>query len=264
MLNNLYAIRRELYGPEYGAHKKAVVKGASTMKDIDLDRFDLDKPRELQMALLVVCGGFLGFRGLSEHTNLVFGNSEKDEFPLGHPYAGQEFWGIKGMRRKTDKLTTTNPCMTENAFARVPVKSKAGKVISKMISHWSPGQSRVYCKIATPAQRAHFTAIGHKDALFNPNSPIGINTLMKLMASECAHAGFPDSTGHGLCRLFITTLANDSSVSVEESMKSSGHNSVSAQRTYIMRDGNSETAKFAALGSQPSDANLRSLETSNF
>ena len=78
MLNNLYAIRRELFGPEYGAHKKAVVKGASTTKDIDLDRFDLDKPRELQMALLVVCGGYLGFRGLSEHTNLVFGNWEKD------------------------------------------------------------------------------------------------------------------------------------------------------------------------------------------
>ena len=53
---------------------------------------------------------------------------------------------------------------------------------------------------------------------------------------------------HGFRRLFVTTLANDPGVSVEESLVSARHSSVAAQRTYMMRDGVSETFKFNALG----------------
>ena len=45
---------------------------------------------------------------------------------------------------------------------------------------------------------------------------------------------------------------NNAGVSIEESMISVGHNSVSAQRTYIMRNAESESAKFAALGMKKS------------
>ncbi len=60
--------------------------------------------------------------------------------------------------------------------------------------------------------------------------------------------GHPECTGHGFCCLFVTTLANDSGVSVEELLASARHSSVPTQRTYIQRDGVSECAKFAALG----------------
>ena len=60
--------------------------------------------------------------------------------------------------------------------------------------------------------------------------------------------GHPGVTGHALRRLFITTLANDPGVSVEEAMVSSRHSSVAAQRNYIVLNGKSEDAKFAALG----------------
>ena len=49
----------------------------------------------------------------------------------------------------------------------------------------------------------------------------------------CKMLGFPEASGHGFHRLFITALANDPGVSVEESMRSTGHNSVAAQFTYI-------------------------------
>ena len=60
--------------------------------------------------------------------------------------------------------------------------------------------------------------------------------------------GFPDGTGHGFRSLFISTLANDPRVSVQESMASSCHSSVAAQLPYIERDARSEVGKFAALG----------------
>ena len=60
--------------------------------------------------------------------------------------------------------------------------------------------------------------------------------------------GFPGVIGHVLRRIFITTLANDPHVSVEESMLASRHNSVSAQRPYMLADGVSEAARFRALG----------------
>ena len=57
----------------------------------------------------------------------------------------------------------------------------------------------------------------------------------------------PDTESSKLS-LFITSLANDPGVSIEESMQSAGHKSVAAQRPYIVPNGVSETAKFTALG----------------
>ena len=57
-----------------------------------------------------------------------------------------------------------------------------------------------------------------------------------------------NTTGHAFRCLFITTLANDPGVSVVESMASTRHGSAAAQKTYIVRDGKSESAKFEALG----------------
>ena len=68
------------------------------------------------------------------------------------------------------------------------------------------------------------------------------------MKDACVKLGNPTETGHSFRRLFITSLANDPGVSIEESMQSAGHKSVSVQRPYIVCNGVSETAKFAALG----------------
>ena len=63
-----------------------------------------------------------------------------------------------------------------------------------------------------------------------------------------AKLGFPGKTGHDLRKIFVTTLANDPHVTIEESMRSAAHNSFAAQRPYILPRKSSEAAKFAALG----------------
>ena len=64
-----------------------------------------------------------------------------------------------------------------------------------------------------------------------------------MMKKTLEMAGHPGVAGHALRRLFITTLANDPGVSIEESMRASRHQSVTAQRSYIKVDGHSEVAK---------------------
>ena len=81
----------------------------------------------------------------------------------------------------------------------------------------------------------------------SPNQPIGINTIRSMLNDAHKKMGHPECTGHGFCRLFVTTHANDSGVSVEELHASDHHSSAAAQRTYMQRDSVSECAKFAAL-----------------
>ena len=81
-----------------------------------------------------------------------------------------------------------------------------------------------------------------------PNQPIGINTICVMINDACKQMGHPECTGHGFHLLFITSLANDLGVSVEESIGSARHSSVATQCTYMQRDGDSECTKFAALG----------------
>ena len=132
---------------------------------------------------------------------------------------------------------------------RIPCDTKQGKGIQRLLDSLGPGQMRLYCKVATPAQRRNFAAAGHKQALFSPNQPIGVNTIRKMLKSASKRLGYPESvTGHAFRRLFITTLVNDSGVSTEEALASSRHSSVAASRAYQIRGNNSEIAKFRALG----------------
>ena len=63
------------------------------------------------------------------------------------------------------------------------------------------------------------------------------------MKNGCKRVGL-EITGHGLCRISITTLVNDSAVNMEESLAFARHTSVAAQRPYMMRDTQSEISRF--------------------
>ena len=69
----------------------------------------------------------------------------------------------------------------------------------------------------------------------------------KLMAAleRIGHVG---GTGHALCRIFVSTLANDPGVSLEAGMEVSRHTSASAFRGYQVVRKTSKAAKFGALG----------------
>ena len=110
----------------------------------------------------------------------------------------------------------------------------------------SPGQVRFYCKEATPNQKRTFTGMGFEKAAMSPNQALGYNTIRE-MVKEAGYKTGLGVTGQGFRRLFIQTMVNDSGVSVEESLASARHGSVSAQRPYMTRNSKSESAKFDAL-----------------
>ena len=57
-----------------------------------------------------------------------------------------------------------------------------------------------------------------------------------------------DVSGHGLRCLFVMTLVNDPSVSIEKALHASRHLSVAAQRPNMTLDRISEASRFKALG----------------
>ena len=240
--------KREKLGPGHGATKKAELKGAVMVEDIDLAVFDLTDPSELQMAVLTVFGGYFDLRDCAEHAYLEKGNIERGMFEKGHPLEGKDFWMLQFQERKTSKLSTRNTSLGQDENAHFPVDTKPGRIIEIFLDRLSPFQRRLYCMPANAAQKLQFASSNHPKALYNHNKPIGVNTIRVMIKAACKKLGFPDASGHGFRRLFITTLANDAGVSVEESMRSAGHNSFAAQCTYMKRNGHSETNKFKALG----------------
>ena len=159
---------------------------------------------------------------------------------------------IASMEDKTTKLTSANQTLRKNPNARIPVDSEPGQCIERFLRKLSPNQERLYCRVATEGQKKQFAASGYPHSEFSPKQPLGKSKVGELTARACQMLGFPTARGHGFRRLFISTLANNPRVSVEESMRSSRHSSVSAQLAYQERNGVSESGKFAALGIEPS------------
>ena len=167
----------------------------------------------------------------------------------GHPLAGKEFFTLQEFSHKTERLTFYNPTLKESETGmRIPCDTPQGKGIQRLLDSLGPGQMRLYCKVATNAQRHRFATIGHKKAVFSPNQPIGVNKVQKYLKRAASRLGFENTTGHAFRRLFVTTLVNDSGVSTEEALVSSRHASVAASRAYQIRGNNSEMGKFRALG----------------
>ena len=77
---------------------------------------------------------------------------------------------------------------------------------------------------------------------------IGVNKIGEMMKVLLKKLGV-NTTGHGARRISITTIVNDPCVIPNESLAFARHNSVSAQRSYVMRNNESEYARFVSLGS---------------
>ena len=122
-----------------------------------------------------------------------------------------------------------------------------GGILKRYVDKMHPDQDRFYCKPATTKQLNVFKLQGNHNAAMSPLQPYGVNKVAKLLKEIGEETGI-DCSGHGLRRLFLTTLVNDSAVSVEESLAAGRHGSVAAQRTYMQRNHASEANRFAALG----------------
>lgn len=114
-----------------------------------------------------------------------------------------------------------------------------------------PGQSRLFCKVASNEQRASYILQGNGNVMMSPKEPLGehtIGTLFKKIATLLNLKDVKSFSGHALRRMFCSTLYNDKGVSIQEAMSSARHGSVAASMTYIMRDQDSEAARVKALG----------------
>jgi len=165
---------------------------------------------------------------------------------------------LDGLTDKTHKLNVHNDHVRENSeYMRLPVLNDdprsdclAGS-IKRFLQKMAPGQTRIYCKVVPSELRDNSGP--YQGQIFYPNNPLGRNTVLSLFKEGAAIQGLSNPhmfSPHSLRAYFVTMLANDSGVSVQECMTASRHTSVAASATYQERNMNSELNRFKALGIQ--------------
>ena len=225
-----------------------------------------------QQKILLCNGGYFGLRGRDEQAYLRKHQIVVDDYEAGHPLKGIKFVSIENIQDKTKKLGVNNTVMRQG-FNRIPVYDKndmnciGGELLLgfrlfillslhfffcagcyvRYMEKLAPGQDRLLCKRATKQQFALYRASGFPKACMNPNQPIGVNTVQKMLNEAMMRAGLGNKRGHSLRRLFCTTLANAPGVSMSECLASSRHSSVAAVVPYQKRSHSSEMAKIDAL-----------------
>ena len=90
---------------------------------------------------------------------------------------------------------------------------------------------------------------------FNPNRPIGKNTIGKFLPDLAKAAGiktYKQKTPHTLRQYMITKLANDPNVNEKETARLARHKNIASQAAYIRTSHTSQAAAFNALKTAPS------------
>lgn len=226
-------------------------------KPHDLSVFDKEDPNQHLEKVLIGNGLYAGLRGVSEHVNLLCAQVVLGVYRSGHEFKGMKWAGLDLRSRKTNKLSSSNVYFSEMAEVnRQPVWDDqpnsacwAGSLL-RFRNKFGPNQVRFYCYPASKMEMKFFVVQGYPDARYSPTCQIGRNRLVKIMHNGARRQGFsnPDKiTGHMFRRAMITTLVNDLSVNITESMQAVGHQSVSAHMAYIQHDKASEAARVKAL-----------------
>ena len=105
---------------------------------------------------MVGCDIYSGFRGNTEHTNLVYVNWDRGQFMDGHPWVGGDFWVIHNMEDKMNHLSPSNPVVPTNSSTHIPLNCDFGAFIARYLKKLSPGQDRMYWRPAFGAQLVRF------------------------------------------------------------------------------------------------------------
>ena len=256
-LEKLYEQRLKQYGHVgYGKVNRKRRLSEADMQKISLALFDENIPIQHLMKILFGLGGQCGFRG-EEYVILLLMHLCSGIFEVGHPLEGLEWYGFSGFTDKTCKLTYNNPHVrTDEKFMRFPVlendPSSLGAAIKRLLPKLAPGQNRLFCKVMDEKARANYVrAGGDPQVCFYASCPMGKATISKLFKDGAAILGLKDPEDfypHSLRAMFITQLANNENVNLEELMRSARHKSASSSANYMQRSGLSETNKFRALG----------------
>lgn len=259
-INLLFSERMEAY-PGYGfGARKQLPQGVEKSGDIDWHKHYPDENDIVrhQKKLIGIMGTHFGLRGRGEHADLRKCNVIMGKFEPSSRFKNHDFIGLTGLLDKTTKVSATNDyARKSNNNMRLPIidpedPRDPGAIFKRYVDKMHPHQDRVYCRPATSKQLRIFKMQGNNNAAMSPHQPYGVNKIAKLLKEIGEETGI-DCRGHGLRRLFLTTLVNDPAVSVEESLAAGRHGSVAAQRTYMQRNHTSEANRFAALGIKKKD-----------
>ena len=252
--NNSFFIQSQ---PSYGTKNEACHLRAEDVEKISLAKFNENDPIQHMMKVLFGCGLYAGFRGNQEHTFFNIKQINQGHYPEKHEnpdLAGLPYISIDNMLDKTNKLSVHNSYLRQTGNSmRFPCDfdddNNFGAALVRLVEKMSPGQTCIYCKVATTSYIASLQRMGHMKALFFPAKPLGAKTITKLFKDDANLLGLsPSFRAHSLRSAFITMLANDPSVSISETMSAARHTSVSASMNYQLADGISETNRLVAIG----------------
>ena len=166
-INQLFQLNHEVHGSSYGtAPNRQIIQTANSVTDVDFSVFNKDDPADLQMLVLVYHGTHFGFRGGEEHSKHMVDYLKEGVFEVGHELAGLPFIQLEHMPDKTRKLTINNTQLRSSTSSRIPIfeddPNCPGMVLRRYLSVLGPGQSRMYCKIASPKQRMNWVGTDPK------------------------------------------------------------------------------------------------------
>ena len=249
--------------PSYGLKTKECELEASEAEKIMLSKFDEDDLYQHMMKIMFGCGLFAAFRGRTEHTMFYISQIKIGQYPANFEnkeLAGLKYAAIDHMvNEKTNKITINNSYSRGTShIMRFPIvegdPNNFGGALARLMEKFAPGQERVYCKKATPEKRAEWIAKGYPKAEFFHNLQLGEKSIGKLFKKGAEILGLTKCDKfrpHSLRGACISTLVNDKSVSLAETMRVARHNSASASKVYQRVDGISEGNRLAALGQMP-------------
>ena len=234
---------------------------AIDVEKIKLEVFNEEDTRQHQMKLLFGCGFYAAFRGSSEHTYFCKDQVTFGTYPVNYEndlLAGKPYVAIDNFANdKTKTITCTNSYSRDTSdVLRFPVEIENmacfGGTIARYYKKLSPGQVRMYCRVASREYRKKMGIEGFPDAAFYPQRHLGRNSIADLFREGGAILGLPEGfRPHALRSACITQLVNDQSVSIAQTMAVARHTSVSASKTYQRVDGISEGNRLRALGLLP-------------
>jgi hypothetical protein len=226
---------------------------------IVLSKFNEDDPWQHMMKVMFGCGIYAAFRGSTEHVlfsplHISIGTYPHN-FESKH-LAGLQYVAIDTFQAdKSNKITVNiNYARDTSQVLRFPIihddPNDFGAAVYRLYKKMSPGQIRMYCYPVTDKMKANKRIkLGEKDIFFYGKRPLGVNKIRSLLQDGARLLGLPLSfKPHSLRALCITRLANDSSVSLAETMSVARHSSVSASKEYQALDGHSEHNRLRALG----------------
>jgi hypothetical protein len=224
---------------------------------INLSMFDEKHPYQHMMKIMYGCGVFCMFRG-REHANFLVSQVKFGHYPrtfehavlAGHPYVS-----ISNLTDKTHILTVNNSyARGTSEVLRFPINknnpSDFGGALQRYMKKLSPGQLRMYCRLASDQFiAATYRRHGNSSSIFHPNLPLGINKVKELICQGADILGIPRNfRPHSLQAVGVTKLANSRGVSDAEHCRAARHSTVNASRAYQTVDGRSEASRLLALG----------------